>query len=50
MESFPCILRQLKQDFFVHHFVLLWMFLRSPQKQLKNLVNEWNYDALCGTV
>ncbi|KAF5936346.1 hypothetical protein HYC85_027475 [Camellia sinensis] len=44
------ILKQLKQDFFVHHFVHSWMFLRSPQKQLKNLVKEWNYDALCSIV
>ncbi|KAF5935230.1 hypothetical protein HYC85_026359 [Camellia sinensis] len=42
-------LSQLKQDFFMHHFVHSWMFLRSPQKQLENLVKEWNYDALCST-
>ncbi|KAF4399063.1 hypothetical protein G4B88_023657 [Cannabis sativa] len=44
MESFQCILRQSKQDFFEHHIARLLMSLSSPQKLLKNSEKEWNCD------
>lgn len=37
-------LRLLRQDFFEHHIVHLWMYWHLPQKQLKNSEKEWNCD------